>query len=174
MPKQFKRRTWNRYSKLGKRRKKKQIWRRPTGRDNKMREKRKGYPAVVSLGYRTNNKERKEIVKIYNLKDFEKVQKNDIAVFGNIGKRKKIELAKKAKEMKIEISNLNVEKFLKKIKEKEEKKKKVEAEKKAEEKKKKSAKSQSDLGDKKDNKEKSEASESKSDDKDKSSEEEGK
>ena len=38
----FKRRIWNRYSKLGKKRKKKQVWRRPTGRDNPMREKKRG------------------------------------------------------------------------------------------------------------------------------------
>ena len=54
MPK-FLRRISNRYSKLGKRRKKKQIWRRPTGRDNKMRERRKGYPARVSVGYKGEN-----------------------------------------------------------------------------------------------------------------------
>lgn len=49
--KKFKRRTWSRYSKLGRKRKKKQVWRKPTGRDNKMREKRKSYPKVVSTGY---------------------------------------------------------------------------------------------------------------------------
>ncbi len=122
----FLRRTSFRYSKLGKGRKKKQVWRRPTGRDNKMRERRKGYPAVVSVGYKTNKKEHKNIVNVENLKDLAKVQKGDVVVFGNIGKKKKIELAKKAKEMKIEISNLNIEKFLKKIKEKEEKKVEVE------------------------------------------------
>jgi ribosomal protein L32E len=37
----FLRRIWSRYSKLGKKRKKKQVWRKPRGRDNKMREKRK-------------------------------------------------------------------------------------------------------------------------------------
>ncbi len=127
MAQKFLRRTSNRYSKLGKRRKKKQIWRRPTGRDNKMREKRKGYPAVVSIGYKTNKKEHQNIVNVENLKDLAKVQKNDVVIFGKMGKKKKIELAKKAKEMKIEISNLNVGKFLKEI---EEKKKKIEEEKK--------------------------------------------
>ena len=53
----FLRRTWSRYSKLGKQRKKKQIWKAPKGRDNKMREKRKGYPAVVSIGYKKPQKE---------------------------------------------------------------------------------------------------------------------
>src|SRR3989338_10570891 len=114
----FLRRTWSRYSKLGKRRKKKQVWRKPTGRDNKMREKRKGYPAVVSIGYRSNKRSRdklmdKKPVKINNLKELEKIKENEIAIIGGVGKKKKIEIANKAKEMKIELYNMNPEKFLK-------------------------------------------------------------
>ena len=45
----FLRRTWSRYSKLGKRRKKKQVWRKPTGRDNKMREKRKRNGKLIAF-----------------------------------------------------------------------------------------------------------------------------
>ncbi|MBD3247626.1 hypothetical protein GF378_03335, partial [Candidatus Pacearchaeota archaeon] len=59
--KKFIRRMHRRHSKLGKKRKKKQVWRKPTGRDNKMREKRKGYPAVVSVGYRTEKEKRGKI-----------------------------------------------------------------------------------------------------------------
>src|SRR3989344_5198741 len=110
----FLRRTWSRYAKLGKGRKKKQVWRRPTGRHNKMREKRKGSSAVVSIGYRSNKKLReKKFVKINNLKDLAKIKGNEIAIVSGIGKKKKIEIAKKAKEMKIEIYNMNPEKFLK-------------------------------------------------------------
>jgi len=110
----FLRRTWSRYAKLGKGRKKKQVWRRPTGRHNKMREKRKGSAAVVSIGYRSNRKLReRKIIKINNVKDLEKMKKNEVAIISGIGKRKKIEIAKKAKEMKIEIYNMNPEKFLK-------------------------------------------------------------
>ncbi len=114
----FLRRTWSRYSKLGKGRKKKQVWRKPTGRHNKMREQRKGAPVIVSIGYRTNKKLRdrlmnKKPVKISNLKELEKVKKDEIAIISGVGKRKKIEIAKKAKEMKIEIYNLNPEIFLK-------------------------------------------------------------
>ena len=135
MAKKFLRRTWNRYSKLGKRRKKKQVWRNPTGRDNKMREKRKGYPAVVSTGYKKMEKlrgiiEDKKPVIVKNTKDLEHVQKNEIAIIGNVGKKKRIEIAKKAKEMKIQVHNLNVGKFLKNLKKKkpetEEKEKKTE------------------------------------------------
>jgi len=112
----FLRRTSNRYSKLGKGRKKKQKWRKPRGRDNKMREKRKGKPAVVSIGYKKKLRgiiKNKKPIMVRNIKDFEKVKKNEIVVIGNIGKKKKIELAKKAKDMKIQIHNLNIEKFLK-------------------------------------------------------------
>jgi len=116
----FLRRTGERYSKLGKGRKKKQKWRKPTGRDNKMREKRKGYPAVVKIGYKQDKKlsgaiDEKTSVMIMNIRDLEKIKKNEIGIIGKIGQKKKIEIAKIAKEKKIEIYNLNTGKFLKKI-----------------------------------------------------------
>lgn len=95
-----------------------------------MREKRKGYPAVVSIGYKKDAKSRgkiqdKQIVIIMNIKDLEKIKKNQIAIIGKIGKKKKIEIAEKAKDKKIQVHNLNIEKFLKKkIKSKKEEKKK--------------------------------------------------
>lgn len=128
MAKKFLRRIWGRYSKLGKRRKKKQVWRKPTGRDNKMREKRKGYPAVVSVGYKQDKKLRGSIknktpILIQNAKGLESIKKNELVIVGNVGKKKKIEIAKKAKEMKIEIHNLNIKTFLKKFDKIKEKKK---------------------------------------------------
>jgi large subunit ribosomal protein L32e len=106
--KKFLRRTWNRYSKLGKRRKKKQVWRSPKGRDNKMREKRRGYPKVVSIGYRASKETRGKIREkipfiVNNLKDFEKIKKDNIVIIGNVGKKKKIEIAKKARKEGIEV-----------------------------------------------------------------------
>jgi ribosomal protein L32E len=117
MPK-FLRHTAHKYSKLGLRRKKKQVWRRPTGRDNKMREKRRGHPAVVSIGYSTNKKTRGSIMEktpiiVRNVTDLGKIGKNQIALLGKIGKKNKIEIAKKAKELKIDIYRFNSEKFLK-------------------------------------------------------------
>lgn len=117
MPK-FLRHTSHKYSKLGRRRKNKQIWRRPTGRDNKMREQRRGHPPIVSIGYSTDKRERGKITKktpiiVRNVSQIEKIQKNQIAILGNVGKKKKIEIAKKAKELNIEIYKLNIEKFLK-------------------------------------------------------------
>lgn len=110
----FLRRVWGNYSKLGRRRKKKQIWRRPRGRDNKMREKRRGYPSIVSIGYRKKSAERKSIIVIKNAKDLEKYSKKSYLVLGNVGKKKKIEILKKAQEMKISIQNINARKFLEK------------------------------------------------------------
>ena len=112
----FLRRIWSRYPKLGRGRRKKQKWRKPKGRDNKMREKRKGYPVVVSIGYKKSNAERKKIKIISNLNDLNNISKEDVIILGKIGKKKKIEVLKKALEMKIPIQNINAKKFLEKIK----------------------------------------------------------
>ena len=118
MTKTFLRRGWRKYSKLGLRRKKKQVWRRPTGRDNKMREKRRGYPAIVSIGYKQNKNLRgkidgKEVILIKNMNDLKNLKKNETAIIANIGMKKKLEIAKKAKEDGIKILNLNLNKLLK-------------------------------------------------------------
>lgn len=123
----FLRRKVHAYSKLGKGRKKKQVWRKPTGRDNKMREKRKGRPTVVSLGYRSEKNSRntlknKKPLIIMNPSDLKKVSKDNIAIIGSIGKKKKLEIAQKAKEMKIQIYNMNPDKFIEKNKKPEKKK----------------------------------------------------
>ena len=126
MPK-FLRRISSRYSKLGKRRKKKQIWRRPTGRDNKMRERRRGYPIRVEIGYKTEIKKRnkiqgKETKIVKNVKDLGKINKDQVAIIGNVGIKKKIQIAKKAKEKKIQIYNLNSNKFLREVEKEKDKK----------------------------------------------------
>jgi large subunit ribosomal protein L32e len=137
----FLRRKTQAYSKLGKRRKKKQVWRKPTGRDNKMREKRKGRPAVVSLGYRSektsrNTLKNKKPVIIMNTSDLKKIKESEIAVIGAVGKKKKLKIAEEAKKMKIEIYNMNTDKFIEKNKKPEKKKEeKKEEKKKTEEKK---------------------------------------
>lgn len=113
----FLRRNWNRFSKLGKGRKKKQSWRNPTGRHNKMRNKMKGYPTVVSIGYKGQVSSRGKLAgktpkKVYNVEDLKSVGKNEIALLGKIGRKNKIEIAKMAKEMKVQIYNLNVDKLV--------------------------------------------------------------
>ncbi|MBI5803189.1 50S ribosomal protein L32e [Candidatus Pacearchaeota archaeon] len=121
----FYRRTYNRYGKLGMRRKKKRVWRNPTGRHNKMREKRRGYMPIVSIGYKKNldfqnTFNGKKIVFVRNMADLKKVGKNEVATLAKIGRKKKITIAKKAKELGINISNLKTEKFLKNLERKDE------------------------------------------------------
>lgn len=111
----FLRRVSFRHSKLGKKRKKKQVWRKPTGRDNKMREERRGRPAAVKIGYKNKKLERGNLPVIRSLRDIKKLKKGDKVVLGNIGNKKKIEISKKLHEMKVEIQNLNVKKFLKHV-----------------------------------------------------------
>jgi len=113
----FLRRGNKKFSKLGLRRKKKQVWRRPNGRDNKMREKKKGYPAVVSVGYKNDKAisgtiQEKEPVMIMNLKDLQNMTETQIGIVGNIGKKKKIEIAETAKKEGKALHNINPEKFL--------------------------------------------------------------
>ncbi|MBU4308428.1 MAG: eL32 family ribosomal protein [Nanoarchaeota archaeon] len=110
----FLRRTSDRYSKLGKGRKKKQIWRRPTGRDNKMREKRRGYPAIVSIGHKKESSKEKKLVIVRNLNDLKKIKEKEMILIGKIGMKNKLEILKKAKEMKIVVYETNIDKFLKK------------------------------------------------------------
>ena len=124
MPKKFIRRNWTKASRLGKGRKKKQVWRAPKGRHSKTRKKRKGYPIKVMVGFRKEKGERNMIknqkpIRVNNMKQLEKIGKGEIAIIGKIGMKKKIELIKKAKEKGISIHNLNVNKMLKKVNKKE-------------------------------------------------------
>jgi large subunit ribosomal protein L32e len=124
MPRKFIRRNWTKASRLGQKRKSKQVWRAAKGRHNKVREKRKGYPIKVMIGFKQEKKGRnlmkgKKPVLVQNLKELEKIGKGEIAIIGKIGNRKRIELAKKAKEKGINVYNINVNKMLKKIEKKE-------------------------------------------------------
>jgi large subunit ribosomal protein L32e len=117
--KKFLRRDASRFSKFGKGRGKKAKWKKPNGRDNKMREKRKGYQAVVSIGYRTDKDNRGKLeektpVTVFNVEDLKKVGKENIAILGKVGTRKKQEIAKEAEKLKIKIKNLNSKTYLKK------------------------------------------------------------
>jgi large subunit ribosomal protein L32e len=145
----FLRRNWSKASRLGKGRKSKQIWRSPKGRHSKTRGERKGYPAIVKIGYKQEEKirgliENKTPILVQNVKELMKLEKGHVAILGNIGQKKRLEIAKKAKEKGIQISNLNVEKALKKAEKrkarKEEMKPKTKVEKKEEAKAEKEAK----------------------------------
>lgn len=115
----FLRRNTDRHSKLGRKRKKKQIWRKPKGRHNKMRDQKRGYPAIVSIGYRKNKKSHGKLegmkpVTILNINDLEKMKTGEIGIVGSVGMKKKIDIVKKAKDRGIPLFNININKFIKK------------------------------------------------------------
>ncbi len=130
-------------------------WRRPRGLHSKLRLRKKGHSKVPKIGYGSPKEGLSpefETTIIYNLKDLENINPKSQAVLiaGSVGKKKKIELLKKIKTLKINVLNVkDIDSFLKKVEEDilkrkesklktEEKKKKAkqEAEKKAKEKKK--------------------------------------
>lgn len=106
MSKEFKRQDSTRYLKLGKR-KSKIVWRRPKGRDSKMRLKRRNYPKQVSIGYKNPKKESPLLVK--NLKDLGKTDKKTI-IIAKVGAKKKLEIIKKANDLGLQILNLKEDK----------------------------------------------------------------
>lgn len=91
-------------------------WRKPKGIDNHQRKQKKGWPALVKIGYGgpkiarglhpsgyTDNL-------VYNLKDLEKLDpKTDGIRFGHgVGKRKRLVIITKAKEMNFKVFNARV------------------------------------------------------------------
>jgi large subunit ribosomal protein L32e len=90
----------------------KSSWRRPKGIDSKMRIKKKGWPKSIQIGYRSPKKVWgfhpsgfKEII-IYNVTDLERVNSgNVVRIGGTVGMKKKLNIIKRAKELKIQIVN---------------------------------------------------------------------
>lgn len=112
MVKQFLRRNWDRYKRLGKRNKKKHIWRKPKGIHNKMRESRRGYSPIVRMGYKSDKAVRGKINKltpivVRSLSDLSNVGKDNIVIIGKIGKRKRVILVNKIKELNIRVHPLS-------------------------------------------------------------------
>jgi large subunit ribosomal protein L32e len=91
----------------------KDSWRRPKGIDSKMRKQKKGWPAIVKIGYRGPSKVRglhptglaEKIV--HNLKELESViPGKEVARIGStVGAKKRAEIFKRAKELGIRILN---------------------------------------------------------------------
>jgi len=112
MKKKFIRTDSFRYSKLGKNRKKLQKWRKPKGRDNKMRIGFFGQPVSPGVGYKKARKEAgliqgKQPLLVHNLDELEQADaKKHIVIVARVGARKKIEIIKKAEGMKLMIANV--------------------------------------------------------------------
>ena len=138
----FQRTKFRAYVKLGKNQKSKRKYRKATGRHNKTRQKWKSRPPRVEIGYKNEAKKRglingKKPVMIKNIKDIEDMKENQIAIISKMGDKKKQEIAEAAQKKNIEIVNLNVKKFLRKMERKKEYKQRLkEAEKKEKDKKK--------------------------------------
>ena len=89
------------------------IWRRPRGRHSKMRERRVGKHKRVEIGYRGPEIARGlhasglRIVKIESFADFERANpKEEIAIMGNIGMKKRLMILKKAVEKGLKFTNI--------------------------------------------------------------------
>ena len=99
-----------RFSRIGKNRKKLQVWRGAKGKHSKLRRQRQGYPAIPTIGYGTPRKEAGKIdglipVLVHNLNELKSLDKNSIAIIARIGAKKKIEMLKLASELQIKVSN---------------------------------------------------------------------
>ncbi len=88
-------------------------WRKPKGNDNKMRLHWKGYPDVVSIGYRSPKEVRGlhasgyEVAVVYNVRDLDTIdpQRQAIYIARTVGLKKRLEILKKARELGIKVLN---------------------------------------------------------------------
>lgn len=110
MSKEFKRQDYMRHLRLGKKYKR-VSWRKPKGIHSKMRLGRVGYPKSVKIGYKSPRIQSGKINDliphlIHNVAELSSLAKNNLAIIARVGARKKLEIIKKAEEMKIKILNL--------------------------------------------------------------------
>ncbi len=88
-------------------------WRRPKGRQNKVRLKLKGRPKMPSIGYgapselRGKHPSGYEEVLVRNVKDLEKIdpKKQAIRIASTVGKRKRKSIIEEAQKRKIKVLN---------------------------------------------------------------------
>ncbi len=90
----------------------KSSWRRPRGRDSRMRKKDAGWPKSVEIGYRSPVKVRGihpsgfEEILIYNPKDLEKVNSMSVVRIGHtVGLKKRLMIIEKASELNLRVLN---------------------------------------------------------------------
>lgn len=111
MPK-FRRQEWFLFKRLGEK------WRKPRGRDSKMRARKKGKGKLVTVGYRIPKKERglhpsglAEVL-VNNQADLGKVDvgRQAVRIASGVGRRKREQILKKADELKIRVLNPGVKK----------------------------------------------------------------
>ena len=105
-PKFVRQESW-RYNRVGK------SWRKPKGIDNKMKEKRKGVPAMASVGYRGPKAVRGlhpsgyQVVHVANIYELEEVDKENEAIIikHTVGARKRQAILDTASDLGLKIIN---------------------------------------------------------------------
>lgn len=107
----------HKHSRLGLRRKKKQKYRRPTGPDNKIRLNEKGRLRKVKIGFKRENIGRGLIkgmtpIMVFNINDLKKVKSDMIGIVGNIGLKRKKEIAEHILINKVNLLNFDAQKIL--------------------------------------------------------------
>lgn len=85
-------------------------WRRPRGIDNKLREKKKGYGYMPVIGYRGKKSSRNlrnglAFGVAHNMKELEAFKDKSVFIGKSVGRKKRIILIKKAKELNIKVFN---------------------------------------------------------------------
>ncbi len=121
-------------------------WRKPKGIHSKMKDKKRGKKIQPSVGWKSPRSVRGlsndglKLIQVNNINDLSKVTKENIIVLSrSFGNKKRIEILKKIKELRLKILNIKdidkaisdlVNKFQERIKEKKEKLKAKTAEKK--------------------------------------------
>ena len=93
----------------------------------------KGHIKKVKLGFKNEKKNRylinkKHPITIYNIKDLDKLDKDNIGIIAKIGNKKRLEIIRKAQEKNIELLNINrkyLEKEEKRLKDRKEKREKI-------------------------------------------------
>ena len=118
--KKFLRAGYWKYSKLGLRRKNKQVYRKAKGGDNKVRLNEKGRLKKVKVGYRHDKKARGLVnglqpVMIYHTDDLKKIQTHQIGIIAKMGHKKRLVIATEAQKKNIRLTNLNAKKFITRI-----------------------------------------------------------
>lgn len=111
MPK-FRRQEWFRFKRLGEK------WRKPRGRDSKLRVRKRGKGKMVTIGYRVPRDIRGlhpsglAEVMIKNVTEVERIDasKQAVRIASSVGRRKREQILKKAEELKIRVLNPGVKK----------------------------------------------------------------
>lgn len=105
MSKRFKPQDYFRYGRVG------TSWRKPKGRQSKMREKIGTKCNIVSIGYGTDNKQKHTIngvryVHVYNVAQLQNVKGKSVIIASGVGLKNVIDIAAKAKELGIHVINM--------------------------------------------------------------------